>query len=382
MIARTLAGVALCALLVPLVSALPPGPVVERTRWNDGHAAMASRAAQDAAVPLRAGRLERRGAGAGLETAIADVQRGADAAWVAWSVRAIRGTFVDRDRSGDDGGAGGVCTLREDGSIDRQGSSRGPAERLTILVRSERDRLTAVAFTDDRCVLDAGPRTVFWLDAVAPADSVRLLAGMVRQGRTAGEDARELRSPGREALPALALHDDAAADSALAGFVAAGESRQLRRDAAFWLGAARGARSTALLQRLAREDADPAFRKHLAFVLTLVGEPGIDTLVQLARHDGHAGVRRQALFWLGQKAGERAAGEIGRALDEDPDREVRKHAVFALSQLPAGEGVPRLIAVARSHRDPAVRKQAMFWLGQSGDERALAFFEDVLSRRP
>jgi hypothetical protein len=36
--------------------------------------------------------------------------------------------------------------------------------------------------------------------------------------------------------------------------------------------------------------------------------------------------------------------------------------------------------VARSHRDPAVRKQAMFWLGQSRDPRALAFFEQILTQ--
>jgi len=52
--------------------------------------------------------------------------------------------------------------------------------------------------------------------------------------------------------------------------------------------------------------------------------------------------------------------------------------VFALQQLPSGEGVPILIQVARANRNPAVRKQAMFWLGQSNDPRALAFFEEVL----
>ena len=41
-------------------------------------------------------------------------------------------------------------------------------------------------------------------------------------------------------------------------------------------------------------------------------------------------------------------------------------------------GVPKLIEVARTHRNPAVKKQAMFWLGQSRDPRALAFFEEVL----
>jgi hypothetical protein len=42
--------------------------------------------------------------------------------------------------------------------------------------------------------------------------------------------------------------------------------------------------------------------------------------------------------------------------------------------------VPKLIALARTHRDPGVRKQAMFWLGQSGDPRAVAFFEEVLTK--
>ena len=51
---------------------------------------------------------------------------------------------------------------------------------------------------------------------------------------------------------------------------------------------------------------------------------------------------------------------------------------FALSQMPASEGVPLLINVARTNPNREVRKQAMFWLGQSGDERAVRFFEDVL----
>ena len=59
---------------------------------------------------------------------------------------------------------------------------------------------------------------------------------------------------------------------------------------------------------------------------------------------------------------------------------MRKRAVFAISQLPRDEGVPQLIALAGTHRDREVRKQAMFWLGQTGDPRALTFFEQVLGR--
>jgi HEAT repeat protein len=89
-------------------------------------------------------------------------------------------------------------------------------------------------------------------------------------------------------------------------------------------------------------------------------------------------VRGQALFWLAQKAGRRAAAAIRDAINDDPETEVKRRAVFALSQLPKEEGIPQLIQVARTNRNPAVRKQAVFWLGQSNDPRALAFFEELL----
>src|SRR4029450_6159057 len=89
-----------------------------------------------------------------------------------------------------------------------------------------------------------------------------------------------------------------------------------------------------------------------------------DRLIALARDARTSAVRGNALFWVAQRAGDRAVGTIPQALD-DPETEIRKKAVFALSQLPKDEGVPKLIEVARSHRDPAGRKQAMLWLGAS-----------------
>ncbi len=91
-------------------------------------------------------------------------------------------------------------------------------------------------------------------------------------------------------------------------------------------------------------------------------------------------LRKSAVFWLGQAASDATAALNGLVDDESGDIEVRKSAVFALSQRPNGDGVPSLLSIARGNADPRVRRQAIFWLGQSGDARALAYFEDVLMK--
>ena len=91
--------------------------------------------------------------------------------------------------------------------------------------------------------------------------------------------------------------------------------------------------------------------------------------------------RKQAVFWLSQEAGEEATRGLAElAEDARQDQDVREQAVFALSQLPREQGVPSLIKVARTNGDPDIRRKAIFWLGQSEDPRALALFEELLTR--
>jgi hypothetical protein len=92
-------------------------------------------------------------------------------------------------------------------------------------------------------------------------------------------------------------------------------------------------------------------------------------------------VRRSAVFWLGQAAGDAATRGLSDLVDDgNADREVRETAVFALSQRPREEGVPALIRIARENKDPDLRRKAIFWLGQSDDPRALSLFEELLTR--
>jgi len=120
------------------------------------------------------------------------------------------------------------------------------------------------------------------------------------------------------------------------------------------------------------------------FPATLVDSADVwPSLIKIARNQNvPRSTRTQAVFWVGQAAGETATrGLSDIVVDNDVDREVREQAVFALSQRPRDQGIPALIAIAKTNKDPEIRKKAMFWLGQSGDPRALDLFEEILTRK-
>ena len=332
--------------------------------------------------------VETRAVSGSLEAAMRELTRRSDKAlWVGYAVEQVSG---ERSmccwNSGDSDSDGncGTCQLESDhqnigttrkssGNVKLEGS-----RSMIVLLRLEAQRVAKIRALSSECALDAGGLPFVWLTGVKPAESVTLLSGYVR-GEEFGE--HESHSVAHGALMAVAMHGDAAADRAMESFVAPEQHESLRKQAAFWLGAARGKAGVVLLEKMAKSDPSPEVRSHVAFSLHVSKEPAaLDDMIRMAHEDSSAHVRGQALFWLAQKAGQKAAGTILGAIENDPDTEVKKKAVFALSRRPKDEGVPKLIKVAQTNRNAEVRKQAMFWLGQSHDPRALDFFEKILSR--
>jgi hypothetical protein len=304
--------------------------------------------------------------------------------WMGYSVDQIAGERSVCCGNYNDGERCGTCNLERDhdgtstatqksGTVKLEG-----ARQLVVLFRLEAKQVMRIRVASEDCTLDAGGLPVVWLTGVKPAESVALLETHVRGADFEGHGDRGI---GNGALTAIALHADASADRAFESFIKPEQREGLRRQAAFWMGAARGKAGLVTLQRMAKSDPSSDVRANVAFALSVSHESGaIDEMIRMAHDDASAHVRGQALFWLAQKAGRKAVGTITGAIDNDPDTDVKEKAVFALSQLPGEEGVPKLIEVAQSNHNPEVRKQAMFWLGQSHDPRALQFFEKVLSQ--
>lgn len=255
---------------------------------------------------------------------------------------------------------------------------------------------------------------VYWLGRAANEESLSYLKGIVESNQTGD-------SP-KHSIVAIGLHDDPRVGGMLEDFVRNSKVDKVRRTAVFWLGQVPG-HNPFLVELVRNEQESSGLRKEAAFAIGISKDPGaiaaleglypaitnrevkkqiifaaslsggddaattraadegINFLVKVAESDSDRELRKQALFWLGQRAGKRSLEVLGAVVEKsDDDTEVQKQAVFAISQRSKDEAVPLLIKIARTHPKPAVRKQAMFWLGQTGDERALEFFKEILAK--
>jgi HEAT repeat protein len=257
---------------------------------------------------------------------------------------------------------------------------------------------------------------VYWLGRATNEESLTYLKGIV--------ESNPIGDASKHSIVAIGLHDDPRVGGMLEDFVRNSKVDAVRRSAVFWLGQIPGHNSF-LVDLVRNEQESSSLRKEAAFAIGISKEPGamaaleglypaitnrevkkqiifaaslsrsddglspanrsaddgINFLIKVAESDPDRELRKQALFWLGQRAGKRSLEVLGAVVEKsDDDTEVQKQAVFAISQRAKDEAIPLLIKIARTHPKPAVRKQAMFWLGQTGDDRALEFFKEILAK--
>ena len=317
--------------------------------------------------------------------------------WAAYAFDVRPGVSVDVEWNGKRTSGDGVSI-----SFD---STRETRNLGVFLLREPNDTsVTRVeVYNLDRAREYSGYR-VYWLGRAGNEESLNLLRGLVEGPQAARVS--------EHATMAIALHDDARVAGMLKNFVRQSSVEKVRTSAVFWLGQVGG--ETPFLADLVRNESEGReVRKQGAFAIGISKDSGaistlqslytsvnhrdvkeqiifaasinedkeasVNFLIDVASKDNDLESRKKAIFWLGQKAGERSLNALKDTLDSaDADTEVQKQAVFAISQRPKDESVPLLIKIVKTHANPAVRKQAIFWLGQTGDERAVDLFKDIL----
>lgn len=321
------------------------------------------------------GQLHTQSAGAGLPATVEQLKHSSGPLWLGYAVAAVPGSHFSMCSSDDSSSGDGCCGVyrleAENNNYRSSDGDHGTETSIGVLVRIDKGTVDKVRFIGTSCQLDAGGLPFTWLTDVKADESVTWLSSLVT-----ADDRRHA----DQALAAIAMHETPKATAALEGFASSANPLWLREKGAFWLGAGRGHEGFLALEKM-KGDADPEFRKKLSFDLFVSRDPAaVEDLIGMAKSDKDVGVREQAIFWVGQKAGHKAVAMLKDTVENDPEVGVKKKAVFALSQLPRDEAVPELLHVAQTNASPTVRKEAIFWLGQTHDPRALEYFEQILAK--
>src|SRR5882757_1258480 len=244
----------------------------------------ASPAQQEAGPRVENTKVETRNVAGTLASAIANAEKSAAAAtWLGYSVKAVAGqrTICCGNFSDGNDVRCGKCELeaehnhwnkvnKSDANANNGTVKLEGGEDLIVLFRLQDQHVTRIRLASDDCALDAGGLPFVWLKDVKAAESVGVLAEYVLRNKA---DERGRDAIGNEALTAIALHDVQEAERALESFVAPTQPEELRKQAAFWMGAARGKDGFAVLQRMAKSEPSTEVRAHVAFALSISKEP-------------------------------------------------------------------------------------------------------------
>ncbi len=250
---------------------------------------------------------------------------------------------------------------------------------------------------------------VYWAGRATNDESLSLLRGLAETSRPEETAAAATR--------AIALHDDRRVPSMLEALARASTATRVRTQAVRWLGhttasapgppppllleLARSEREFNEVRRAAigalgqRRDAETLAVLQSLYGAAMPRELKRSVLSAIARNENRsaaasfiisiveretdAELRKRAIAQLGEIAGEQALGALAdRATRPDAETELQMQAVNAIGRRPAGEAVPLLIKIARTHQKPEVRKQAFLLLGRTNDPTAVSFLREVL----
>jgi hypothetical protein len=338
--------------------------------------------AQGRMPPVSNGRLEPRQA-TSVDSAVAAVSAASEPVWVGWAVPLAEHHGPLCTQWAPD--VSGIPPARIEPDTPAAPTPSSPPVRLEaganllVLLRLVAGRVERLRTLDDECPIDAGGRTVQWLSGITAAESVRYLDTLIRTGTPmAASDQRVALA----AVPAIALHRDAAADAPLDRLIAADDSPEtMARQAALWMGSARGAHGFEALTGALGRATDPRRRRMLVTALGQSRQPKTaDTLLTLARTDPDAAIRAEAVHWYARQPSPGVLGNVMGIITGDTEDVVRRRAVSSLSVLAPDSGVPALIQLARTGPTPVIRTEAVSTLARTTDARARAFLEELVAR--
>ncbi len=327
--------------------------------------------------------------------------------WVGYQFEVRPGVAIDFEIVDS---AGGVYISTDGTSMMFDSRHETRELGLFLLFDTQREAFTRVEVYNLQRKHEFSGYPVYWAGRVSNEESLNYLKSIVDS-----TDAQMKRLAER-AMFGIALHDDARVDAILTEMIRKPASDSMRARAIHWLGnTGESQAKTTLFTEIVRNTQENNDARLAAMsALGMSRSPATLTVLQnlfetmttrelkrralsgIARNDNSDAaaaylirvaesekdmeLRKSAIASLGRIAGQKSLGALASTLDGDAEVELQKQAVVAIGRRPKDEAIPILIRTARNHPKMAVRKVAIQVLGRTGDERAVAFFRELLSK--
>ena len=330
-----------------------------------------------------------------------------DRFWVGYQFEARPGVAIDFEVVDS---SGGVYFSMDGTSMTFDSRYETRELALFLLWDPQRDLFTRAEVYNLRRAHEFSGYPVYWAGKAGNEESLNYLKSLIDSA------APEVNRLADRATFAIALHDDARVEAILTDLIRRPVSEPIRSRAIYWLGYIPESQSkSALLAEIVRNNQEWSESRKQAMSALSMGRaaatlPLLENLFEtmtskdlkrgalggIGRNDNHDGaatylirvaetekdldLRKSAINSLGRIVGEKSLGALTNTLDSDPETEIQRQAVIAIARRPKDEAIPILIRTARSHPKMQVRRTAIQMLGQTGDERAVAFFRELLGK--
>ena len=327
--------------------------------------------------------------------------------WVAYQFEARPGVAIDFEMVD---GNGGVYLSMDGTSVSFDSRYETRELGLFLLFETQRDQFTRAEVYNLKRSHEFSGYPVYWAGRAGNEESLNYLKSIIDS--TAPETNRLV----DRAAFAIALHDDGQVEAILMNLVRRPVAEPIRSRAIFWLGYTPESQAkNSFLTEIIRNDHEGSEARQQAMAALGMSRmpatlPVLENLYEtmtsrdlkrralsgIARNDNRDGaagylirladsekdieLRKSAISSLGRIPGEKSLGALTNTLDSDADTELQKVAVMAIAHRSRDEAIPILVRIARGHPKMPVRKQAIQMLGQTGDERAIALFTELLNK--
>ncbi len=140
-------------------------------------------------------------------------------------------------------------------------------------------------------------------------------------------------------------------------------------DLEYFKGLFRKTRSEDLRNRILTSAGQSSAPEASAWLLEIARDKSYDTEM-----------RKQAIFWASQKRSVDLEQLSAIYDQSRGDTDFQQHLLFIYSQRREPAAVDKLMAIAKSDPNVDLRKQALFWLGQKNDPRVRQFIRDLINK--